>query len=191
LLFGSEALVEINQKYFELFGLKESYDLDVHELRGFYQELQLKFHPDRYVDASDAEQRLSVQYTSYINDAYETLRNPLPRAMYMLQLMGVDFEHETTIRDSGFLIQQMHLREQLEGVRQHARPDDALQQFLEHVRRELRQLETDFGDIANVEETEEEVELDLVEAEQVVRKMQFLSKLEKEAVKLESELFDY
>ena len=71
------------QNFFELFNLPMQFDLDIVALEAAYRNVQRLVHPDRFVTASDAEKRAAVQYASLANDAYQTLRNPLKRAMHL------------------------------------------------------------------------------------------------------------
>lgn len=112
------ATADLTQDYFSLFGLQESFDLDLADLSSRYRELQNTVHPDKFASASAQERRLSVQQSALINEAYQTLKNPLERAKYMLKRRGIDLSTDTgTSMDSEFLMQQMHLREELEQVR--------------------------------------------------------------------------
>jgi len=72
-------------------------------------------HPDRFASAPQAEQRVSMQLATLVNEAYQTLKSPLRRAGYLLQLQGVDPEFETnTAMPAEFLADQMEKRERLE-----------------------------------------------------------------------------
>ena len=74
-------------------------------------------HPDRFASAGDAERRASLQWTTRVNEAYRTLRSPVQRAKYRLELQGVDVAFETnTAMPPEFLMRQMELREALEAA---------------------------------------------------------------------------
>ena len=74
-------------------------------------------HPDRFASAGDAERRASMQWTTRVNEAYRTLRSPVQRARYLLELEGVDVAFETnTAMPPDFLMRQMELREALEAA---------------------------------------------------------------------------
>ncbi|MDZ4262005.1 MAG: Fe-S protein assembly co-chaperone HscB, partial [Pseudomonadota bacterium] len=110
--------MDFHQNYFELFGLPVSYDLDDNALTERYRDLQKVFHPDHFASASDQERRLSLQQAAQINSAYDTLRDPLARARYLLTLQGLEYNDESsTIRDMEFLEEQMELRERLADIR--------------------------------------------------------------------------
>src|SRR6185312_15300702 len=107
------------QNHFELFGLPPSYGMDEEILEKAYREIQARVHPDRFAHAGDAERRASLQWTTRVNEAYRTLRNPVSRASHLLALNGVDVAFETnTAMPAEFLMEQMELREALEGATQ-------------------------------------------------------------------------
>ncbi len=106
------------RNHFELFGLTPAYALDLDHLDRAYRDIQSKVHPDRFVQAGDAERRASMQMTTQVNEAYRTLKSPVQRAKYLLELNGVDVGFETnTAMPPEFLMQQMELREKLEEAR--------------------------------------------------------------------------
>ena len=75
--------------FFSFFGLPRKLNLDVAALTREFYRLSRKLHPDVYVRASQPEQQWSLEKTSQLNDAYRTLRDPIERTAYLLQLEGV------------------------------------------------------------------------------------------------------
>jgi len=109
---------DFSQTYFELFGLDPVFDIDHGRLHTEQQRLLASYHPDRYVTASDLDKRVSMQVTSWINQAYEILRDPVKRARYLLEISGVTLPDEsTTTSDTAFLMEQIELREEVEACR--------------------------------------------------------------------------
>lgn len=101
--------------YFALFGLPAQQKLDAAALEQTWRELAARVHPDRYATASAAEKRVVMQWAATINEAYQTLRQPLLRARYLCERAGQALEEESNTRmEPGFLMQQMEWREQLE-----------------------------------------------------------------------------
>jgi len=91
--------------------------VDLAALEARYRELQREVHPDRFAAASPAEQRVSMQLATRVNEAYQTLKSPIARAGYLLELQGVDPEFETnTAMPPEFLAEQMERRERLEAA---------------------------------------------------------------------------
>jgi len=124
--------MDLTQNHFALFGLPRRYSIDLAELEQRYREIQMRVHPDKHVNLSDAERRLAMQWSTQVNEAYQTLREPLRRARYLLHLAGIDVALErNTAMPAEFLLQQMEWREALEEVR-HAADWPALEQL--HVR---------------------------------------------------------
>jgi molecular chaperone HscB len=106
------------QNHFELFQLPAQFDIDMAALDAAYREVQGRVHPDRFVNASDAEKRVAMQWATRANEAYQTLRNPQKRAQYLCELHGVDLQTESnTAMPMDFLMEQMALREALDDAR--------------------------------------------------------------------------
>ncbi len=106
------------KNHFELFGLGPAYALDLAHLDRAYHDIQSEIHPDRHAHAGDAQRRAAMQWTTQVNEAYRTLKNPVQRAKYLLELNGVDVAFETdTAMPPQFLMEQLELREKLEQAR--------------------------------------------------------------------------
>jgi molecular chaperone HscB len=75
--------------YFAFMGFERKLNLDAMELERRFRDLSRQFHPDYFYNATPAERRASLERSSYLNDAYRTLRNPVPRIEYLLQLEGL------------------------------------------------------------------------------------------------------
>jgi len=67
----------LGNNFFQLFDVPVSYEVDLDLIQQRYRELQKSVHPDRFASASDQEKRISMQQTSWINEAFNTLRKPL------------------------------------------------------------------------------------------------------------------
>jgi molecular chaperone HscB len=106
--------MDFSQDYFTLLRLQPAFRLDMEALDQAYRALQTEFHPDRFVHAGDAEQRLAVQWSTRINEAYQTLKSPFARAKYLLELQGIHaMDANNTVMPAAFLMQQMEWREAL------------------------------------------------------------------------------
>lgn len=107
------------QNHFELFQLPQQFAIDQDKLNAAYREVQNKVHPDKFVQASDAEKRVAMQWATRANEAYQTLKKPLKRATYLCELQGVDLQTESnTSMPAAFLMQQMEWREAFDDARQ-------------------------------------------------------------------------
>jgi len=74
--------------YFAFLGVPRKLNLDEAELDQRFRQLSRQFHPDYFYNASPAERRASLERSSYLNDAYRTLRQPISRIAYLLELEG-------------------------------------------------------------------------------------------------------
>ena len=81
--------------YFSFFGLPRKLNLDTAWLEKEFYRLSRKLHPDVYARASADEQSWSLQRSSSLNDAYRTLKDPVARTEYLLQLEGVQLEEQS------------------------------------------------------------------------------------------------
>ncbi len=72
--------------YFSCFGLPRRLGIDTNVLEAKFYELSRAFHPDFYQNKSDAEQTISLGNSAMLNTAYRTLRDPIQRAEYLLDL---------------------------------------------------------------------------------------------------------
>ncbi len=75
--------------HFSRLGIPEDFDLGLKKLDLAYFSLQSKLHPDRFTNKTETEKKFSIEQSIALNQAYETLKNPLNRAEYMLQLRGI------------------------------------------------------------------------------------------------------
>ncbi len=75
--------------YFAFLGLPHKLNLETAELERRFRALSRQFHPDFFYNATTAERRASLERSSYLNDAYRTLRDPASRLQYLLQMEGL------------------------------------------------------------------------------------------------------
>jgi molecular chaperone HscB len=107
----------IQDSHFDLFHLPARFSLDLEALEHAYRTVQAQVHPDRFAAAGEAQKRVAMQWATRANEAYQTLRDPLKRATYLLSLRGVDVgASENTAMEPAFLMQQMEWRERVEDA---------------------------------------------------------------------------
>lgn len=108
--------IDMQQNYFELFQLPVSFDVDTDDLASRHHAIIARVHPDQFANKSAMEQRVALQWATFANEAFDTLKSPIARAQYLLKLNApelavegarVNLPHE-------FLMQQMQWREALE-----------------------------------------------------------------------------
>ena len=103
---------------FVLFGLPERFALDRADLDERWRQLQGSAHPDRFAAEGAAAQRLAMQWSVRINEAYRRLREPLTRAAYLCEQRGAPIAANTnTAMPADFLMQQLTWREGLDEAR--------------------------------------------------------------------------
>ncbi|MFC5427665.1 Fe-S protein assembly co-chaperone HscB [Paraburkholderia denitrificans] len=111
------SLSSLSDSHFVLFGLPEQFTIDAATLDHAYRTVQAQVHPDRFAAAGDAQKRIAMQWATRTNEAYQTLRDPLRRAKYLLHLRGIDVGIESnTAMEPAFLMQQMEWREAIEDA---------------------------------------------------------------------------
>ena len=126
------------QNHFELFNLPAVFALDRAQLDAAYREVQSKVHPDKFVQAGDAEKRVAMQWATQANEAYQTLKDPVRRLSYLCALHGVDLQTESnTSMPANFLMQQMEWRESFDDAR-HAKDAKAMMQLEKDVQSSLK-----------------------------------------------------
>lgn len=175
--------LDLTQNYFELFGLPVQFEVDSSALAAAFLKMQSQWHPDRFASGTDEERRISMQNTSLINQAHDTLKSSRLRSRYLLELSGVSFSDEIeTSKDPMFLMQQMELRESIDGVVDADDPLDKLDEIKAQVKSQVHTLETDFQAKYNEES--------LDDAKDIVLKMRFMERIFSEIRRLEEKLED-
>jgi molecular chaperone HscB len=113
--------MNLNDTDFELFAVPARFAQDRAMLDARWKELQREAHPDRFAAQGGAAQRLAMQWSVRINEAYQRLKDPVRRATYLCELNGAPIGAETnTAMPPDFLMQQMAWREELDEARDEA-----------------------------------------------------------------------
>ncbi|CAN5301864.1 Fe-S protein assembly co-chaperone HscB [soil metagenome] len=103
---------------FELFGVPMQFAQDRAQLDARWKELQREAHPDKFAAQGAAAQRVAMQWSVRINEAYQRLKDPLKRASYLCELHGAPINAENnTAMPADFLMQQMEWREALDEAK--------------------------------------------------------------------------
>lgn len=151
---------------FVLFGVPERFAQDRAGLDARWRELQKEAHPDRFAAQGAAAQRVAMQWSVRINEAYQRLKDPLRRGAYLCELRGAPIQAENnTAMPADFLIEQMAWREALEAASTLAELE-ALQQQLDGARKDLQ------GQLAQLLDTAS----DAAGAAQKVRALMFVER---------------
>lgn len=100
---------------FVLFGLPEQFVQNTADITKQWKTLQQRMHPDRFAGQGASAQRIAMQWSARINEAYKRLSNPLQRAAYLCALRGEAVKEDSnTAMAPTFLMQQMEWREALD-----------------------------------------------------------------------------
>ena len=192
--------------YFELMNIPQQYQIDIAKLQQTLRQLQSKFHPDNNLDASVAEQNLSLsantdgflresiaklsalkpeQASAIINEAYNTLKNPDSRASHLLALKGISQSINQPIRDLDFLDDAMSFRIDL---------DDADSQSITLLSKKLTEwlnnYQLAFDEVYQKIDNSAAANDDALtkQAIDIIQKLQFLVKLQADVAKTTDEL---
>lgn len=150
-----KAIQPLNLKldFFQIFNLPRAFDVDKNQLEQPYQTLQMQCHPDRFATRTATERRLSLEHVTRLNQAYQTLSDPLLRGGYLLEILGhtVLDAKKPSATDPVFLMEVMEYREELESVdfassNASDRLDQLREQAEHRVDSELLKLKNSFDD---------------------------------------------
>jgi molecular chaperone HscB len=134
-------MMSLQSDDFVLFGLQRQFAQDAAQLERSWKDLQRQAHPDKFADQGPAAQRLAMQWSVRINEAYRRLKDPLQRGAYLCELQGHAVGAESnTAMPSAFLMQQMQWREDLDEATTEAALDALLQEVQAAHRSALKQL---------------------------------------------------
>ena len=166
-------MIDFSKDYFALFDLELRFQIDLVHLEQNYRALQAQVHPDKFSSASGAEKRLSMQCSTHVNEAYQTLKQSMSRARYVLSLHGIDTQEETnTAMPTDFLMEQMEWREAI-GEATDAADPTALDQLASKLRQATQQLHAELA-------LQIDQQQDYAGAASAVRKLRFFDKLHEE-----------
>lgn len=112
---GFFADMNLQSDDFELFGLPVQFAQDRAAIDARWKALQSEAHPDKFAAQGLSAQRVAMQWSVRINEAYQRLKQPLSRASYICELNGAPIQAEkNTAMPTAFLMQQMQWREALD-----------------------------------------------------------------------------
>ena len=179
-------MLDYSKNFFELFGLPQVIPVDTKVLSDRFHALQQALHPDRYAAAGEREKRLSMQASTRVNEAYQTLRDPVAGARYLLSLYTRDTAPENkNTKDMGFLMEQMALREALAEAKSRPEPYAAVTAVMDRLVAQSDRLLDQLTERLNSPNSG-----NLEEARELVGKLQFVRKCQGEAEQVEAELDD-
>lgn len=158
--------------FFNTFDVPVAFTVDTALLSARYRDLQTVVHPDRFVNATETEKRAAMGRSVDINEAYNTLKDPVRRAMHLLSLVSIDgLDEKNTTMPADFLMEQIDWREALADA--HLKEDE---DRLEEMSSELASTLASLGDTFDAAYRGEHTSV----ATTLARKMRFVQKLSEE-----------
>jgi molecular chaperone HscB len=158
------------QDYFSLFSLPRHFSIDESALIDAYHSAAAKVHPDRVANADDATKHRAARDSAEINDAYQTLKNPVARARYLLTLNHIDPDDAKLSMD--FLEEELEQRETAESLLD-AHDEDALDDLTDSLRRQLKERQKQISELLDNAAPDANA---LERARAIALEMQFLQK---------------
>ena len=106
--------------FFSFLGLPRRLTIDQTQLERRFRDLSRQFHPDYFYNASPSERLASLERSSYLNDAYRALRNPISRIEHLLAIEGLpSARSEGSAKvPPGLLEEVFALNEELDEIRE-------------------------------------------------------------------------
>lgn len=165
---------------FELFGIPARFTQDRAAIDARWKDLQREAHPDRFAGRDASVQRAAMQWSVRINEAYQRLKDPLRRAVYLCELGGGAINAESnTAMPAQFLMQQMEWRDALDDAQSVDDIDVLQDQVLASRRTILDQCAQSL-----------DVQRDLVRAVSLVRSLMFIERFSADVDKRCDQLAD-
>ena len=162
--------MDFNTYHFALFGLTPFFRIDQTVLDERYREIQAQVHPDRFVEAEESQRRLSLQWATRANEGYQTLKKPLSRALYLLELAGAGVNlADNHAMSPDFLMEQMEWREAVVDARE-TKSLDELEELDRRVRHHIKRGYEHLGELLDDQRAYRQ-------AADSVRQLMFLEKL--------------
>jgi molecular chaperone HscB len=158
--------------YFTLFGVKQTYLIDLSELEKKYFALQLQYHPDRAVGKTEQDKMQIIKTSADINQGYKVLNDDVERTNHLLEINNVlvNKEKNNTYKPSqALLVEQMELRERASDIES---GNENKAELLSHIDAEFIGAQKDFNDFFG--------KGDYANAAQVAMKLKYLDKLKQE-----------
>ena len=134
--------VNLQSSDFELFGLAQKFRQDRAAIDVRWKQLQQEAHPDKFAAQGASAQRVAMQWSVRINEAYQRLKDPLKRATYLCELNGAAVNAENnTAMPASFLMQQIEWREALDEAKTVESMHEIALQTDEFMREQLSKIE--------------------------------------------------
>ena len=134
--------VSLQSNDFELFDVPALFKQDRAALDARWKDLQREAHPDKFAAQGAAAQRIAMQWSVRINEAYARLKDPLKRAIYLCELNGAPINaHTNTTMPPAFMMMQIEWREALEEASTAAELERISDEAAQYERGQLSKIE--------------------------------------------------
>jgi molecular chaperone HscB len=127
--------------YFSCLGFPRRLAIDPDQLEAKYYELSRAFHPDFYHNKTETEQAISLNNAATLNTAYRTLRDPIQRAEYLLDLEAGAVKEIRSSPPADLFEEILELQDTLEEYRGSDRSSETGKQLQAKLQREQHTLE--------------------------------------------------
>jgi len=127
--------------YFTCFGFPRRLTIDQQKLEAKFYELSRAFHPDFYQNKSETERAISLGNAATLNTAYRTLRDPIERAEYLLDLEAGSVKEIRNSPPADLFEEILELQDTLEEFRASERASDSSRQLRAKLQQEQQALE--------------------------------------------------
>lgn len=139
---ATNAGVSLQSNDFELFDVPALFKQDRVALDARWKDLQREAHPDKFAAQGAAAQRVAMQWSVRINEAYARLKDPLKRAIYLCELNGAPINaHTNTTMPPAFMMMQIEWREALEEATTAAEIEKISDEAAQYERGQLSKIE--------------------------------------------------
>ena len=134
--------VSLQSNDFELFDVPALFKQDRAALDARWKDLQREAHPDKFAAQGPAAQRIAMQWSVRINEAYARIKDPLKRAIYLCELNGAPINaHTNTTMPPAFMMMQIEWREALEDATTAAELEEISDEAAQYERAQLSKIE--------------------------------------------------
>lgn len=134
--------MNLSSNDFELFAVPAQFVQDRAVLDARWKDLQREVHPDKFAAQGAAAQRVAMQWSVRINEAYARLKDPLKRAIYLCELNNAPINaHTNTSMPPAFMLMQIEWREALEDAKTTAELEKISLEAASYEREQLSKIE--------------------------------------------------
>ncbi|WAI18273.1 MAG: Fe-S protein assembly co-chaperone HscB [Buchnera aphidicola (Acyrthosiphon caraganae)] len=124
--------------YFALFNMPEKFNINKQLLSKNFYKLQLKFHPDLFINDTESKKKIILEKSIQINKGYKILKDFLSRAIYFLSLNGFKIRRETLLlNDNNFLKKYFSLYEELDSLKENNFDEIRLNNLIQKIKKKI------------------------------------------------------